>query len=80
MVWNTTDGESIQQVRLWTVLPVLPQGKIVNLYLATNSSGGGTSFLSTYPDPCGLVWSLDVESTSTVTVLAITTLTYNYTR
>jgi hypothetical protein len=79
LIWNTSTGKSIQQVRLWTVLPVLPQGKIVNLYEGTNSSGGGTSFLSTYPDPCGQVWSLDVESNTPVIVLAIATLTYNYT-
>jgi hypothetical protein len=80
LVWTTSTGDPIQQVRLWTLLPILPQGRIVNLYLATNSSSGGTSFLSTYPDPCGLIWNLDVEADIPVVVLATITLTYNYTQ
>ncbi|MGA8302590.1 MAG: hypothetical protein WB873_02680 [Thermoplasmata archaeon] len=77
MVWATSTGKAVQQVRIWTVYP--PNPAVVALYLAVNSSSGGTSFLSLYPEPCSLPWNLDVESNQTVTVAALATLTYNYT-
>jgi hypothetical protein len=82
MVWTTSSGEAVQQVRLWTLYPpnaTDPLGVPVVLYEALNASSGGTSFLSSYPDPCSLLWNLNVASNQAVTVTAMATLTYNYT-
>jgi hypothetical protein len=82
MDWSTSTGKAVQQVRLWTLYPPDPShplGTPVVLYEATNASTGGTSFVSSYPNPCSLPWNLNVASNQTATVTAIATLTYNYT-
>jgi hypothetical protein len=77
MVWMTSTGKAVHQFRIWTIIP--PNMTITPLYVASNYSSGGISFLSTYPTPCSLAWVLDVESTEAVVVYAIATLTFNYT-
>jgi hypothetical protein len=82
MVWASSMGRAVQNLRLWTLLPPnssYPEGVVDVLYESFNSSAGGTSFLSLYPNPCSLPWVLDVQADQPVTVTAIATLTFNYT-
>jgi hypothetical protein len=82
MIWAASTGKSVQQVRIWTLLPpsaTYPLGVPVILYQGLNESSGGTSFVSSYPFPCGNSWTLDVESEQLVTVSVIASLTYNVT-
>ena len=82
MIWNSSTGGSVQQVRLWTLYPPTssyPLGVPVVLYESVNNSSGGTSFLSLFPEPCSNTWFLNVESDQSVVVSATATLTYNYT-
>jgi hypothetical protein len=78
MIWHTVSGNPVQRVRIW-VLEGSTTPTIVNLYIVNNSASGGTSFLSSYPTPCNLPWTLTVESTQLATVYAAATLTYNVT-
>ncbi|MGP8076431.1 MAG: hypothetical protein ACLP8Y_06855 [Thermoplasmata archaeon] len=75
MTWSTVSGKPVEEVRLWTLNYMTP----VNLYVASNASSGGTSFLATAPFPCSQVWILAVASNQAETVNAVATLTYNVT-
>jgi hypothetical protein len=79
MTWTASNGTRVSDVRLWTPDPNLPFPNILYLYHGYNESGGGTSFESPYPIPCGNMWVLDDDSTVPVTITAVMTLTYNYT-
>ncbi len=82
MVWLTLNGAPVRSVALWVVYPSGSGNSLiygVNLYEGRNSSSGGTSFISAYPDPCGYDWLLQAASSQNVTVYAVATLTYNYT-
>lgn len=82
MLWDTSNGQSAENVRLWTLYPPTPShplGQIVNLYSADNASHGGTSFESTYPAPCSYDWYIAVNASAPLAVSSLVTLTYNYT-
>lgn len=82
LLWDTTPELQVVDVRLWTLLPPTPShplGVPVVLYEGWNATSGGTSFTSAYPFPCDNNWILDDNSTSSVEISAVLTLTYNYT-
>lgn len=82
MVWVAAPVVDVEQVRLWTLEPpsqAYPRGEFVLLYLATNASSGGTSFVTFIGGICELSWILDVESNVTVEVGATAALAYNVT-
>jgi hypothetical protein len=80
--WATSTTTAVESVQLYALHPSTtgqerPYAEW--LYNSTNQSSGGTSFLSLFPNPCSYDWALSVESSFAVTVLAVTTLTYNVT-
>lgn len=82
MVWVAAPVIDVEQVRLWTLEPPSqgsPRGQFVILYLATNASGGGTSFVTVIGGFCELNWILDVESNVTVQVGVTADLAFNVT-
>jgi hypothetical protein len=82
MVWVTSTGARVEQVSLWAWHPpnsTYPPGYPVNLYVGVNASRGGTSFLSLFPAPCSYIWTISVESLTSVQVYVAATLTFNYT-
>lgn len=82
MIWNTSTGQSVTNVLMFTDYPPVPGhplGVLTGLYWANNTSRGGTSFVSYYPEPCAYTWILAVNSTLPLVVDATMTLTYNVT-
>ncbi len=80
LTWNTSTGGSVVDTRLWALYPPDPShplGAPVVLYEGFNAPSGGTSFLASYPKPCGFGWTLDVNSTSSLVVAASIALVYN---
>ena len=78
--WATSTTTAVESVRLYALVPnesARPSAEW--LYNSTNQSSGGTSFLSLFPNPCSYIWAFTVESNFAVTVLTVTTLTYNVT-
>jgi hypothetical protein len=73
MTWSTLSGIPVELVRVWTLEGTTP----TNLYIASNATAGGTSFLATYPIPSSQPWILTVAANQTTTVDAVATLTYN---